>query len=56
MNIVDFGEEEKKVNDIFHIVSIFRLQWVHVTPTSMSFYADEGLPLKSYGRSVFLCM
>ena len=45
MNNADF----KKVNDILHIVSIFRLQCVHVAPTSMQFYADEGLPLKSYG-------
>ena len=34
----------------------FRLQWVHVTPTLMQFYADEGLSLKSYGWSIFLCL
>ena len=27
-----------------------------MTPTSMQFYADESLNLKSYGRTVFLCL
>ena len=46
---------KKLVNNILHIGSIFRLQWVHVAPTLMQFYAD-GLPLKSYGWSVFICL
>ena len=54
MNNSDF--DKKIVNDILHIVSIFRLKWVHVAPTSMKFYADEGLPLQSYGWSIFLCL
>ena len=50
VNNADF-ETKKILNDIpiLHIVSIFRLQKVHVAPTSMQFYADEGLPFKSYG-------
>ena len=32
-------------------VSACGTQWVHEAPISMLFYADEGLPLKSYGWS-----
>ena len=54
INNADF--EKKLVNDILHIVSIFRLQCVHVAPTSIQFYSDEGLPLKYYGWLVFLAL
>ena len=43
-------------HSILHIVYIFWLQWVYVAPTSMKFYVDEGLSLKSYWWSVFLCL
>ena len=48
--------DERKVNDILHTVSIFRLRGVHLAPTSMQFYADEGLPLKSYGWCISPCL
>ena len=48
MNNADF---EKK--NILHIVSIFRIYAVHVVPTSMQFYADDGLPLNLTGDMHF---
>ena len=44
--------KKKEANDILHIVSIYRLQWVLVKPTSMQLC----LPLTSYGWSVSLCL
>ena len=46
-----------KKNSKRHIAQcpFFRLRCGLVAPTSMQFYAD-GLPLKSYGWSVFLCL
>ena len=49
-------KKKKRVNDILHIMSIFRLQGVHKAFTFMQFYADEGLPLEFCSWSVFLCL
>ena len=49
-NNTDFDKE--LVNEILHILSIFRPQSGHMAPTSMHFYSDEDLPLKSYEWSI----
>ena len=56
MNNAEFGEKKKKVNDILHIVSIFWLQWVQVTHTSIQFYRWWRSSFKVLWISVFLCL